>query len=418
MVKIYSHLTFKIFYRIFPYWVYRNSLIALFVAVGSLSHLQAQEQVEQQYAIVRLELLCKTIRFILTENNAEAQAYKVNCATPEQLEKSIPPEYTQASLIFKMFRTKNYTSYGKGKLDARLNKLIKDLNTELTKLNRDRQWQENVRVLNVQLSETKTDVLEQIKKGTYQTDTTATQDEPATIPTPQPQTNPTNLQSPAQSSSYMPVYFILLFLILAGGIGFLYWQIRRLKEDMIAIEESFDDQFIQIAQRLEAFSTHQAYQSLQQQFHFLNDQLNAAVQEINTLKTRNEYKMSAEELFSKRTEHLEKLNINPAIQVYYAKYRPDIGGFAVADLRTEASRDSIFKLEVNLENGNQAGFQIVQRNEFHTIALQNAEAMLAPACEYVNPPYNDYRILNLESGIAEKRGAVWIILKKAKISFE
>ena len=104
--------------------------------------------------------------------------------------------------------------------------------------------------------------------------------------------------------------------------------------------------------------------------------------------------------------------------MHYVKYLPDINGFNPAEFRTEPTRDSIYKLEISLENPNQATFGVVGRSEYHTVALLNADDMLANACEYANPPYNDTRIITHENGIAEKRGEVWVILKKAAISFE
>jgi hypothetical protein len=366
-------------------------------------------QVEDEYETVKREILCQTIRFMIDETSDSLHlARQVDCRSLETIEQTIPIEYSEASFIFKMFKGKAYKSYGENKLETRLNKLLKDLNTELNKVNRDRDWQENVNTLHVQLSETKTEILAKLRQGTYQKAETQTN-----LNSTPKDTKPTN------STNFMSILItILLFLILAGGIGYLYWQNQQLQTQIAEIEEQFQEKYSRLDNRIDAMTPIQDYKSLLLKFNFLNDQVNALIQEMMILKTRNEHKMSVKELVAKRTEYLEGYTYNPNLQIYYAKIRRDRGFFDPLEFKTEPSRDSIYKIEINLNNPDQANFSVVTRNEFHQIALSNAPLMLAPACDYANEPYNDSRIVTLDNGLLEKKDMGWVIIKKAKIAFE
>ncbi|TAE17983.1 MAG: hypothetical protein EAZ95_05470 [Bacteroidetes bacterium] len=383
-----------------------------------------EEQVNQQYEAIKLELLCRSMQFILKENKATEAVDKLRCDNIEVLGQSIPKEYKQAISIYNLFRHKHYSTFGKNKLEARIDKFSRDLNTELTKLNRDRAWQTNVQGLIGQLGDIKKQSLQQIQDGTHSTqqnlDTLADRvAQPKPITTTPPtvaQTSPT--ESKSTGIGYVILCLILLFLLTGGACAFLYWKIQELKKEMAEKDEQLKERFNHVESQFPLFTPLKEYQSLPPKIGFLNDQLTALTQEVVVLKTRNEFKPTMDELYSQRTEHLETTRYNPNVRMHYVKYRPDINGFNPAEFRNDPTRDSIYKFEINPENPIQATFGIVGRNEYHNVALANDDLMLAGACEYANPPYNDTRIVTLENGIAEKRGEVWVVLKKAIISFE
>jgi predicted nucleic acid-binding Zn-ribbon protein len=388
---------------------------------------QPEEQVNQQYESVKLELLCRTVQFILKENRAGQVAEQVRCNSLEALGQSIPKEHKQASSIFNLFRNKHYNSFGKGKLKERLDKFLKDLNSEVTKLNRDRTWQNNVLTLQTQLDELRKQSLQQIQDGSYQTpestplDTLAdrvAQPKPITTQPPTVAQNTPETKSASTGIGYVVLFLILLFLLAGGGGYFLYWKIQELKKELAEKEERLNERFNHIESQFPLFTPLREYQSLPPQIGFLNDQLTALTQEVVVLKTRNEFKPTMDELYAQRTEHLEGIRYNPNIRMHYIKYRPDVNGFNPQEFKNEPSRDSIFKFEISAENPHQATFSIVSRNEYHSVAIANTDLMLDGACEYANPPYNDTRIVTHENGIAEKRGDIWVVLKKAIISFE
>ena len=405
----------------------------ILISVLSIGNITAQniseEQTNQYYETIKIELLCKTVGFIITENKT-GDANALRCQDLASLENSLPTTSKQASGIFKVFKNKNHSTFGKGKLEARTDKFLRDLNAELSKLNRDRAWQENVQILQTQLAEIKKQTLEQLLKVSYEkSNPTAQADSLAekiaqqnNIKDNKSSESPPNSNPKEQSStmfSYLFVFFaLLMFVATGGGFYFLYWQIKQLQEQASHQEEQLLDQIAHLESQLPSFTLVRDFQTINPKINILNDQLNVAVQEIMILKSRNENKPTMEELYAKRTEHLETLRYNPNLRVHYVKYRPDINGFNPQEFRPEPTRDSLYKLEINLENPNQAIFGIVGRSEYHNVALANADLMLAPACEYANPPYNDSRIITHVHGVAEKRGEAWVILKKAEIIFE
>jgi hypothetical protein len=383
-------------------------LLSICFVMGGFFTIKAQNS-QDTYEVIKLEILCKTLKFILNQTH-HPYPDTLNCSSLISLEATIPPAETQASFIFRIFKAKTYVSYGENRVDVRLNKLIKDINTELSKQFRDSEWKENVNALNVQLSETKKDLLTLIRDGAYRKDTAQS--------TKQSVSNPKAKSNTSDNLEDMAIFIFILIALLGGGIGYLIWQNRQLKNQIFELEDQFQEKYSRLDNRMDVFTPIRDYQALLLKFNFLNEQISALIQEVMVLKTRNEYKMSPQELVAKRTEHLEKYSYNPNVQIYYGKYRPDKMGFDGLEFKTEPSRDSIFKIEINLYNPDQASFSISDRSEYHQIALVNARLMLAPVCDYANEPYNDSRIITLESGLLEKKGNEWAVIKKAKIAFE
>jgi cell division protein FtsL len=377
----------------FPYWV---------------SAQMSETEINQILEETKLEILCKTVDFMLKQSDQPDLNLNLDCQSVMGLENSIPNEARQARRIVSLFKDKSYQSFGKDKLEQRLKKLIDDLGVELKKLSNKREWKDNLEVFVLELKSTKDDALKAPDKTQNTTTTTSTQKPSTAINTP----------NTSKNEPYMAIYLIVLALVVIGGFAFLYWQNQQLKNQLLDLEDFFQEKYSRLDNRLDLMSPKQDYQALLLKFNFMNDQLNALIQEIMVLKTRNEHKMTIEELYAKRTEHLEAYQFNPEVQIYYAKVRPNQKGFLQADFKTEPARDSIFKVEINLETPQQAVFGVVNRSEYHQVALTNAELMLAPACDYANDPYNDSRIMTLETGILEKKDDRWVILKKAKIAFE
>ena len=372
-----------------------------------LSQTLPEEIIDQKYEEAKLEIICESISFLMKryENNTSQNPPSIFCSNLDAIVESIPADFQSAKSFFKLLSPKTYKSYGKNKLNQRLSKLISDIQTELNKLYQDVNWKSDVQVLSFRLKEIKD---EQLKSK-----------QPSTPKTQAPDNQTINQQnnSTSKSDSAMPiVYFILLVLI--GCISFLVWQNQKLKQQIEEIDQNFQERYSRVDNRIDTMTSVKDFQALLLKFNFLNEQLNALMQEVVVLKNRNEHKITAEELYAKRTEHLEQYAYNPTVQIYYAILEPSLGIFNFEQFKTEPDKQHIYKIEINLEDQTQALFSIIQRNEYHQAALLNASNMLLPACEYTNEPYNDSRIITIEHGIAEKREQIWVIIKKAKIAFE
>jgi hypothetical protein len=378
----------------------------------SLAIAQSKEdKIDEIYQDIKLSLLCKTLDFVLNEAVPQAEGIGLDCQTFDGLQNSLPRDAYEAHRLFTVFRPLLYKSYGKDKLNQRLNKLLKDLEMELRKSRKGTEWENNVNALMLSLKVVKNDYLRDWKEKKI--NPTAKD-----IPKETEIKNNTNTENPYQITTQMWILIIIMFLISLGGLGFLYKQNQEMKVMLESQEEILLDKYARMDHRIDTMTPTRDYQALLLKFNFLNEQLTALVHEVQILQKRNEHKMSAEELYAKRTEHLESYNFNPNLQIYFAKIRPNSTAFEIGDLKTEPSRDSIYKIEINLKNPHQAVFSILVRSEYHQVALQHADKMLAPACQYANEPYNDSRIVNIEDGILEKKEDRWVIFKKAKIAFE
>ncbi|NJO00830.1 MAG: hypothetical protein HC880_03275 [Bacteroidia bacterium] len=306
----------------------------------------SEAEINRIYEEVKLVVLCKSVDFILSAGDKVENYQNMDCRDLDALTYSIPPEAENSQRFFASFRLKQYQSYGRDKLDARLNKLVQDMETELSKISADRAWQEGLAVLMIELKNTKDELVQQLINK--ETESAEVSEKAPTLVRPEGPTHQSNL-----SRKNMPlIYFFLL--ILTGGIGFLVWQNQQLKKQLADLEDQMQEKYSRLDNRMDTMTPVRDYQSLLLKFNFLNDQLNALVQEIVVLKNRNQYKITPEQLYAQRTEHLESYEFNPNVQIYYAKFRPDRLLFDPQEFKTEPSRDSIYKIEIDLENPEQA----------------------------------------------------------------
>ena len=210
---------------------------------------------------------------------------------------------------------------------------------------------------------------------------------------------------------------IILFIPCIGGIFFLAWQNQQLRQKLVNTEERFFEKYQRLEQEFSNYTTQTEHQHLELKLRFLNDQLNAAIQEIGILKTHNQYKMSPQDLAARNSEHLEVQNFNPDIKIYYGKWQADEQHFDSKDFRTEPSTHHFYKIEINLSKPEEAKLSIVSRSEYHYLALANPHILLAPVCDYDQKPYNDQRILTDIAGVLKKKDSTWVVRQKAIISF-
>lgn len=383
-----------------------------------LSAFNGSAQTENEiYAQIKLEILCYTIKFV--DRSFTGGREKISCNSLAELGNSISEEAKEAAMIFKTFQRLTYESYGKGKLSIRLDKLIADIETEVKKISKDAARNEEVKKLTNALKRLKQENLTNLQSG-IKTDPISADtleefkgeqrvDPPVVIE---------NNEENTKHQNTMNFILILIFLVILGGLAFLAWQNQQMKKIIGEMEDQFIEKYSRVDNRIDMMTPHRDFQSMLLKINFINDQLNAIVQEIAVLKNRNEFKMKPEELVAKRTEHLESYTYNPNVQIYYARIRPNSMVFYQEDLKTEPSKEYIYKIEINLHDPEQAIYSIVDRNEFHPLALANPHILLETVCEYANSPNNAYRIVTLEPGLVEKKENNWFVLKKARLTFE
>ena len=380
------------------------------------AQLMPLQEEENRFDQGKLDIVCQAIKFYLRANAHLNASNGIDCSSLDAIEVSIPEEYKATSRFFKLFKRKRYRSYGRGKLDRRLEKLIKDIDVELKKVRKDTSWENQRQQLIASLNQTKNNLLNPTTDLNTNADSTSKTQESNTN---QPSTQ-TKKDTPKQTedNTMSTVLSIVAILALGGLAYFFYQKMNEFQQQIADLEEAFREKYSRLDNRLDMMTPMNDFRSVFPQIQQLNNEINGLEQEIQVLKTRNQFKISPQELYAKRTEHLETHHYSPEIQIYYAKFSKDQNGFAHEDFKTEPTKENIYKLEINVEDPNEAFYQIVSRNEYHHLALNYEASMLAPANDYLNRPLNAYRIVTKKPGKAQKENNVWIITEKAQLEFE
>lgn len=138
----------------------------------------------------------------------------------------------------------------------------------------------------------------------------------------------------------------------------------------------------------------------------------AAEQEASLPKKE---KLEKNESMAKPLEHKEE---GLAVAgVYYDKL-PFKGGFHQNHLSRQPHADSIYTIEVLQERPEEATFWVTEDHDVQKYAMQNGLSFFEEACEYGQIEESPSRVRNLEKGALRKKGHLWQIEKKAKVSFE
>lgn len=103
--------------------------------------------------------------------------------------------------------------------------------------------------------------------------------------------------------------------------------------------------------------------------------------------------------------------------IYYDKL-PFKGGFHQNHLSRQPHADSIYTIQVLGERPEEAAFWVTEDQDVQKYAMQNGLSFFEEACDYSQVEESPSRVRNLEKGVLRKRGHLWQIEKKAKVSFE
>lgn len=398
-------------------------ILIYFLGLHSHSYGQklSEDKIDEAFDIIKLELLCKGFQFVVKDLLPDKNI-QLECGTLDLLESSIPGELTGTSNQFRILKTPTYRSYGDNKLRARLNKMLSEIIKALKNIKtNDATWKTKVDAsLEADLRAIMNDKIKQAEEGKLVSNdrglTNTSIDN--SLENNDTDNNLTNDNSNTKNQKMSPILFIILVVILIAGIAFMYYQNNQLKQQILDLDETLHEKYSRLDNRLDTMTPVKDHKAMQLKFNFINDQVSAMIQEIGVLKQRNEHKMTAKELYAKRTEHLESYEYNPDIQIYYARYDIDSQGFKQMEFKTEPDRESIYKIEINLGENIKASYSIIDRSEYHQLALTYHTAMLEPITEYVNFKNNPSRIINVEYGDLEKQGEIWRPTQKVKIGFE
>lgn len=392
--------------------------ICIFFTLPTQAQLLPAKEEEARYDEGKLEILCQSIKFYLSANARENASNAIDCSTLEAIEQTIPEDYKATNRFYNLFKKKRYRSYGRGKLDRRLEKLIKDINIELQKTRQDTAWTNRLAKLVERLMKVK-DLAIQGKnvEAVNEKSDTVQQKTNSTPNTKQKEKTPKQTED-----SPMSIFLSIVSLLAAIALGVMAYRfmqkLNEIQEQIADLDEAFKEKYSRLDNRIDTMTPVRDFRSIFPQIQQINDDIHALGQEIQLLRTRNQFKISPEELYAKRTEHLETHSYSPEIRIYYAKFHPEQNGFAHQEFHTEPSKEFIYKIEISTQNPLEASYQVVSRNEYHHLALNYEGSMLAPAADYLNRPVNAYRIITKKPGKIKREENNWVIVEKAQLAFE
>lgn len=388
-----------------------------FLLLPFLAKTQDISDEEKVYAYIKLSIICKSVEFVIAVETQQDPANLLDCQSLNTLEQTIPERYPDALHIFRVFKSKKYLSYGKGKLNTRLDKLIQDLGSELLKLKKDDNiWEDRVKIFLSNLEKLKDDGIA-IAQG--RTPTTSGDEE---------------MQSPDSDAStknsfgnMVMIYFASFFVFMS--LIFLLWNTFQLQKKIDQINEIYSEKYSRLDNRLD-FSAHKS------DLVFFKQELDVVIKKLENVEQKvrelskvkviqqpqatkvKEKKISSQQLHAQRTTHLEEFHINPEVQIYYAKPDFEEPFFPWENLQDNPSQEHIYKLEINLKNPAQAVITIVNRDEYHDKAMLEDEKYLSLFCEYVQHHNNPSKIITNEAGILNRNQDGWELHQKIKISLE
>ncbi|WP_299459300.1 hypothetical protein [uncultured Microscilla sp.] len=407
---------------------YARTIYFTIITIGAciLVTLPAQAQLlpareeEAKYDEGKLEIICQSIKFYLSANARENASNAIDCSSLEAIEQTIPEDYRATNRFFNLFKKKRYRSYGRGKLGRRLEKLIKDINTELQKTRQDAAWTNKLAKLIERLIKVKDLVIQgKSVNSIHETSDTSQQ---ANVPTSTTQQKPKEKTPKQTDDRPMSIFLSIVSLIAVIALGVMayrfFQKLNEIQEQIADLDEAFKEKYSRLDNRIDTMTPVRDFRSVFPQIQQLNDDIHALGQEIQLLRTRNQFKISPEELYAKRTEHLETHSYSPEIRIYYAKFHPEQNGFMHQEFHTEPSKEYIYKIEISTQNPLEASYQVVSRNEYHHLALNYEGSMLAPVAEYLNRPVNAYRIITKKPGKLKREENTWVITEKAQLAFE
>ncbi len=106
----------------------------------------------------------------------------------------------------------------------------------------------------------------------------------------------------------------------------------------------------------------------------------------------------------------------PIPQTFYGR-TADLGdGFSVGGLLTVPDRDTIF--EIHTRGTGQADFQVSDTPDLQRLALSDPYSYLNDTCAYTAQPRPGARIVTIQPGRLHLQGEKWVIIDKARISFQ
>lgn len=396
-----------------------------------------------QYRQAKLSIWCETTRFIYIDNNADSLLTRLNCRSWDDLRASLQQNTLGEKDFFEAIEKPaiyaGYTTY-----DAKLSKLIDEIGKKLraspSRQARDPQLQS-------------VDSLQQALAVIAANPATATptaelQEEQGPGINEGPQSQEGHLSTEADvgeeaeveaSLPWLEVGQWVLLLLMAGLLAWLFKRnaaleqelnsrMAKRKQEIATLAVRKDKEPLPVANPSPAPPSAAAGLEEKEVVRLIRKELDRFRQQQQMKANRpapqgiqqkpappkKEVVENAQPLASSQESRSEA----PAeAGIYYDKL-PFKGGFHQNHLSRQPHADSIYTIQVLGERPEEAAFWVTEDQDVQKYAMQNGLSFFEEACDYSQVEESPSRVRNLEKGVLRKRGHLWQIEKKAKVSFE
>lgn len=415
----------------------------LLLAAGTIisaGKAKAQNQpVEETYSQAKLAIWCETIFFVYQDHGADSLGQRLDCNNWEAFRQSLRPNYLQANTFFQSIeKPEIYEGYSSN--EAKLTKLVEEIGRKL-KSSPARQNNPSRREA---VDSLQAELLQLAQSPVLFSGGEGTENEPLLTNGSTQRSNTSGQEAAATEEDeeetgsgwfswpeFLQWFFIV---VLLAATAALWNENRKLKRNVGIRMARRKQEIAGLAQenvrkaRPEPqFSNGLSRSEVLQLIRSENSKLQKQLSGNRPKQAENQQKQAErppetaasvsrqEDVVTAQAQERNGEQASPGI--YYDKL-PFKGGFHHNQLSAQRHPDSIYSIEVLKRKPDEAEFWVTEDADIQKYAMENGLSFFEEACEYDQVEENPSRVRNLERGKLRKKGHLWQIEKKVKVSFE
>lgn len=391
-----------------------------------------------QYRQVKLDIWCETARFIYSDYQADSLVQGLNCRSWEQFRQSLQPNHLETYTFFEAIEKPSiyagYTSF-----EAKLAKLVEEISKKL-KASGSRRGNE-ARLQGVdQLQQRLSAIVNNPGEVRGDTEKVADNEQERTLLPPSEDVEAVDEAENAEAKvedgwDWTELLQWVLIGLSLGLSAWLFTQNRQLKKDLNLRMSRRKQEISSLTRQTEAqqnkkvkvpepgLSEAEVSRLIRKEIDKIRQQQKARQQKTVVSAERQEPVRKPEPPVEQPKARIESAPVKQQDQpkgssgLFYDKL-PFKGGFHQNQLSERLQPDSIYTIEVSDDRPDEARFWVTEDHEVQKYAMQNGLGFFEEACEYNQVEENPSRVRTLEKGQLRKKGNLWQIEKKVKVSFE
>lgn len=410
----------------------------LLLAAGITIVLKVHGQVnpvEETFDQAKLAIWCETVFFIYQDNGADSLGQQLDCNNWEVFQQSLRPNYLQTNTFFQSIeKPQIYQGYSTN--EAKLTKLVEEIGKKL----KSAPVRQN-RPYRVQAVDSlQAELLQLAQNPVLFSGREVSQGSPSLTNDSQQVANVESQQAATEeeaengwfSWSEFLQWFLIILLLAASAA--LWSENKKLKKNIGIRMARRKQEIAGLAQRnvrkaepeprlSQGLSRSEVLQLIRSEHNKLQKEQSGK----KLIQAENQQKQAErpaeavrpvsppQDAVEEQAQEKNGEQVRPGI--YYDKL-PFKGGFHHNQLSTQRHPDSIYSIEVTNRKPDEADFWVTEDAEIQKYAMENGLSFFEEACEYDQVEENPSRVRNLEKGKLRKKGHLWQIEKKVKVSFE